>query len=509
MGENAGWRQNISCLKSILVNHVKSNMNHFELRVLPSLWKQAISGNVCSILRNEIDAYHQFAKQPDTGESFRRYYAHLEPLHSYLAHTTTATLLAESSTNDFNTRVESSIRFLGIHNFFELNDKIAVLKGTIDLAHGDVLIKQIKNLPPERLKTTGLILIDYDSKMGSILQGQLGVNVLSLGSLPSLKDRYVLVACGLACAEYKSLNKEIIWWGIPFGMIYTYLLEKMLRANKVTLSGKLSSGEKRFEKSYLTVKHHHSFSHFYLDAIYSSTPLVEGFASLCKPKIRSFRASFYSHETLTTNIVPTTDKDVNLIRSLIQKKNQGIRLVSSASRIEKTCGSDYLSMIRNILESLQDISLVCFGKALPAEYEQLAFEYGADRIIFAGWCSPAITVRIIGLLDLFIDPFPFGAGMTFASAGYQRIPIVSTRDYVSSSPSSISILYSCYKYSEIAFNSPNLATWLFGTPDSMAKHAIEILKNQETFHCECDELHSIIKKVFVSPLDSVLAPSVL
>lgn len=484
-------------------------MNHFELRVLPYLWKQAVSGNVCSILRNEIESYHQFAKQPDTGESFRRYYAHLEPLHCYVAHTTTANLLGESCAKTFNARVESSISLLGIHNFFELNNKIVVLKGTIDLAHGDILIKQLKNLPPQCKKTTGLILIDYDSKMGSILQRQLGVNVLSLGSLSSLKDRYVLVACGVACTQYKSLNKEIIWWGIPFGMIYTYLLEKMLRARNFTISGKLSSGKKIFEKSYLTVKHHHSFSHLYLDAIYSSTPLVEGFESLYKPQVRSFRASFYSHETLKNNILPTKEKDVNLIRSLIHKKTQGIRLVSSVSRTEKICGSAYLSMIRDIFGSMQNISLICFGKALPAEYKQLAVEYGADRIIFAGWCSPAIAVHIIGLLDLFIDPFPFGAGMTFASAGYQGIPIVSTRDYVSSSPSSISILYSCFKYSEISFKSPSLAKWLFGSPASMARYSIEILENKESFYCECDELRSIIKKVFVSPSETVLASGIL
>ena len=83
-----------------------------------------------------------------------------------------------------------------------------------------------------------MILIDYDSKIGTMLQRQLGVNVLSLGSLPSLKDRYALIACGLACTQYSSMNKEIIWWGIPFGMIYTYLLEKMIRANQLSISGK-------------------------------------------------------------------------------------------------------------------------------------------------------------------------------------------------------------------------------------------------------------------------------
>jgi hypothetical protein len=480
-------------------------MNEFELRVLPGLWKQALSGNVYSILISEINDYHQYAKQPDTGECFRRYYSQLEPLHSYLAYVTADCLLSESFGNSFTERIDKALRTFRVHNFFRVNHKIAVLKGTIDLAHGDVLIKQLRNLPSQCIKHTGLILIDYDAKTGLRLQEQLGINVLSLGSLPSLKDRYVLISFGIACAQYLSLNKEIIWWGIPFGMIFTYQLERLLHAKRLTTPSKPSLEAQTFEKSYLTVKHHHSFSKLYLDNVYSSTPLVQGFSDLYKPQIRTFQPSFYSKETLSGNTLSFKQAELNLIRLLTSRKEQGIRLISSASRIEKTCDKDYLSVIRDILGSLQSAAIVCFGKKIPTEYKQLVKEYGPSRIIFAGWCSPAATAYIIGLLDLFIDPFPFGAGMTFASAGYQEIPIVSTHEHVSSSPSSISILYSAYLNGAITLNSPALANWLFSAPSLMVENSIEILTNRKSFSSECAELRSVIEKVFVSPSNSVLA----
>lgn len=475
-------------------------MNVFEKKVLPVLWSKAVNNNINIILHDEMSSYHKYAKRPDTGENFRRFYSHIESLHSYLAQKSAEDLFCTTDSSDsskFKKRLKILSNLLNLEQFFNLCKKIVVLKGGIDLAHGDVLKKQIRNLSNVELRHIGLILIDYPSSKVPSEISNLGIRYLSLGNHENLKDRYALISYGLANFTQKyGDQKEIIWWAIPFGMIFTY----QLASNLAYQSGSLVC----CKKSYLTVKHHHSFSHDYLDKIYTSTPYVGGFLNLYKPKVSTFMPSFYDKNMLVSDSSLLNQKDKLVLANLQKIKANGARLFSSVSRIEKTCDTEYLNVIQGVLENIEESVLICFGKILPPQYQRLLTRFGKTRVFFAGWCTPALTVKIIGMLDLFLDPFPFGAGMTFASAGYQIIPIISTSDFVNSSPSSISILYYFYKNEHICLDKA-VSESLFGPATSILDRSINVMKNKDYFLSRSAELKVIIEQVFVRPRTSILS----
>lgn len=483
-------------------------MNLFEEVHLPKLWKDLGCGVIQNILARELDDYHSYAKKPDTGESFRRFYRHIEPLHVFLAQKAFQEWSSGKSRAGtlIQQRINSYSRSLNVESFFRRCNKIAVLKGTIDLAHGDVLKKQIKNLSINEKPSVGVVFVDYASPDGLSIDEDLldGLNCLFLGSVKNLKDRYLLIAHGITTPLGAPHSKEIIWWGIPFGMIFVFTLSRLM-----FLGGKsfLQDGNELkahvFAKSLLTVKHHFSFSNRYVDRIYTSTPLVGGFEEIARPKLIQFKPSFYSEDELKGSS-SLSHKESDIVRRLWELKSAGSLLVSSASRVEKTDNKKYLSAVIGILESNSSSCLVCFGKKITPVYQHMMHKYGENRIIFVGWLSPKATVSIISMLDLFLDPFPFGAGMTFASAAYQKIPIVSTSEYVTVSPSSISIIFSCYKSGSIKIATQQLVDDLFGPSSSLSGRAIASLSRSS--HASSEELKGLVSEIFVRSSTSVLSP---
>ena len=482
-------------------------MNYFEQHLLPQAWKDACSGKILSVLESEADQYHKFAKQPDTGENFRRFYSLIEPLHSFMAANAAMDLNnSKAEIKNFAFRIRSLYKALNAPLFFKDLTKIVVLKGTIDLAHGDVLRKQLYNLSATDSARVGLVLIDYGGSQAEKIALGLGLAVLPLGEVNHLKDRYSIVALGIAAKTDGVMQRECIWWGIPFGMIFTYQLARNIIEDHFA---KLNRDEQisyiPCKKSFLTVKHHHSFSSKYLDKIYSSTPLVDGFGQLFKPEISSFFPSFYD-QAMLSNLDPLTDqRESEVFMDLLHRKQQGFRLFSSASRVEKTCSKNYISTLKEILQGDARSMLICFGKSLPANYQELVSCFGVDRIFFAGWLTSAATVKIIGILDLFLDPFPFGAGMTFASAGYQGVPIVSTRDYVATSPSTISILYYYYSKGHLKFKNQLLEKNLFSASSGMAQKCLDILDKRDIFYASSQELRCIVQNILMDSSSSVLS----
>ena len=122
-------------------------MNDFELKVLPSAWRDALDGKALPLLQDEIKWYHHYAKNPDTGDNFRRYYSQIEPLHAFLAENVYTELNSGDPVHlSKRNRIEKSSKLIKIDNFLNKYSKIAVLKGAVQLAHGDVLKKQIESL---------------------------------------------------------------------------------------------------------------------------------------------------------------------------------------------------------------------------------------------------------------------------------------------------------------------------------------------------------------------------
>ena len=483
-------------------------MNLFEEAILPKAWRDAGNGVVESILSQEISDYHSYAKNPDSSENFRRFYRHIEPLHCYLARNVARELsvYGEGAGKLVKERVESYAEGIKLDSFFARCTKIAVLKGTIDLAHGDVLKTQIKNLLHREKASVGLVFLDYSGpeKIGLDAQTLENLNCLFLGSIKSLKDRYILIARGIANHSGSPHSKEIIWWGIPFGMIFVFSLSKFIRAGTVGFQPEETSGRDVFLRSLLTVKHHFSFSNKYVDKVYTSTPLVHGFEEIARPKIVQFRPSFYGEVELQGVHDQLSRAELGVIDTIQRLKDSGALLFSSASRVDKTSNKQYLLEVEKILDGAGKSCLVCFGKKLPSEYQNLVHKYGQDRIVFAGWLSPNATVIIIGMLNLFLDPFPFGAGMTFASAAYQKIPIVSTSDYVAVSPSSISILFYYYKFGAFKSLRESIAHSLFGPSSSLSERAVNCLSRPDSDGSE--ELKRIVSDIFVKASTSVLSP---
>lgn len=485
-------------------------MNLFEEVDLPKLWKDADSGVVQDILARELTDYHKYAKNPDTGENFRRFYRHIEPLHTFLANKAAEEWSLETSGSGLLIRQRISFysESLGVELFFRKFNKIAVLKGTIDLAHGDVLKTQIKNLLTNEKSSVGIVFIDYSRPEQLSIDKDLlnGLNCLFLGGVKNLKDRYLLIAYGIASVDGPPNSKEIIWWGIPFGMIFVFNLSRlMLLGGNIPLQAGNEQKAYVFSRSLLTVKHHFSFSNRYVDRIYTSTPLVGGFEEIARPKLIQFKPSFYGEDELQGSSADLSLKESEIISRLGDLKSGGALLVSSASRVEKTDNKKYLSTVEAILEANSTYCFLCFGKRLTPEYQHIMHKYGHNRIIFVGWLSPSATVNIIGMLDLFLDPFPFGAGMTFASAAYQKIPIISTSEYVTISPSSISIIFSYYKSGLVKFKSQQLADNLFSPSSSIAERAINIM-NRSSEVC-AEELKVLVGDIFVRSAASVLSPT--
>ncbi len=484
-------------------------MNLFEEEILPKAWKNACNGVVESILLREISDYHSYAKNPDSGENFRRFYRHIEPLHCHLAHNVARELSLQNQGSGqlIQARVRAHAEEVGLELFFTRCVKIAVLKGTIDLAHGDVLKTQIKNLLAEEQGSVGVVFLDYSGpeKLGLSKETLASINCLFLGSIKSLKDRYITLAHGIADASGSLRSKEIIWWGIPFGMIFVFKLSRLICCGKGCFAEPKETLEcEVFLRSLLTVKHHFSFSNKYVDKVYTSTPLVHGFEEIARPKLVQFQPSFYGETELQGFYNQLNNAELKVINTIQKLKNDGALLFSSASRLDKTSNKQYLTAVEKILEGVSKSCLICFGKEFPSEYLSLVEKYGKNRFVFAGWLSPNATVRIIGMLSLFLDPFPFGAGMTFVSAAYQKIPIISTSDYVTVSPSSISILFYYYKSGAFEPLDQSIFRSLFGSISSLPERAVRCLNKPD--HNASEKLKHIAADIFVKASTSVLSP---
>ena len=217
------------------------------------------------------------------------------------------------------------------------------------------------------------------------------------------------------------------------------------------------------------------------------------------------KPNLYSSSSLINQHTLKNPKDIALYDQLKYIKSQGLKIISSVSRLEKTSGSNYIQDIDNLLEQTADTVYLYFGKTTSKQYKYLVDKFSQKRCINAGWPSPTTAIKLTGLLDLFIDPYPFGAGMTYVSAALQGVPIISTKDYVHTSPSTISILYYHFLQNNFIISDDLLKKFLFGSSKTTVSRAIACLNNNEkTDHCLI--LKNEIKSLFVDSNSSLLRP---
>tara|TARA_B100000674_G_scaffold61603_1_gene42798 strand:+ start:333 stop:1748 length:1416 start_codon:yes stop_codon:yes gene_type:complete len=395
---------------------------YYEL--LAHRWTLYAKNNDTNALLNlEISDYHKVTKDPDTGDNFRRFYTILEPLYIYASKKELHSWSNGQKKLSLSLLSNSYLK----NSHVSKNSKVIVLKGPIDLAHGDVLKKQIKNA--NNRKNLVLILFDYDEKQAVSISSQLDCKCIGLANIsPNINvlNRYKLIV------EFLLFNnqyiKSCVWWGIPFGMTFTY--------NLLVLTLKLLNIPRTISLEYLTVKHHFSWSSHYIDTIYTSLPLVKGFDTSL-PKIKYFPASFYDPSEFQS--LNTSEKSVTQNLKIINYlRKQGCHILSSVSRAEKTDDQTYIDVLQSILSYNKKTVILIFGKNLPDSSKQLVNKFSNKRVLYLGWVNNIIPY--INSIDIFLDPFPFGAGMTFVAASALNKPCISTDRFVNSSPSTISIL---------------------------------------------------------------------
>ncbi len=98
----------------------------------------------------------------------------------------------------------------------------------------------------------------------------------------------------------------------------------------------------------------------------------------------------------------------------------------SISREAKISNILFLNAIRDILESVPSSKFIITGRTLPESVSQFFERRGLeDRIEFIGWVDPSIGLNLI---DIYVEPFPFGGGLMLYEAIVNSKPFVYMAD---------------------------------------------------------------------------------
>jgi len=106
-----------------------------------------------------------------------------------------------------------------------------------------------------------------------------------------------------------------------------------------------------------------------------------------------------------------------------QKFGKYKTLFGVLSREEKVNSEPYLRMVVAILKRNPDAGFIWAGRMMPHFVQTYLAEHGvADRCHFIGWVNTHVYARVI---DIFLETFPFGCGITAMQAMAAGTPFVS------------------------------------------------------------------------------------
>jgi hypothetical protein len=425
-----------------------------------------------------VSALYSETKNPDEGTNFNRHFTLLEAP-SVIAASQVASFLVNNleQASLYRQRIDSIFSSLLLQPF----SKVVFLPGSHKLANGDVLKAQIHLLPPKERRKIAIFCSSINRAECDILSSSYGCQWVGGVEGYKLLDRMILAAyfCILYCNP-----SELIWWSAPSELTFLFtLFTNIFRYEK--------PGQSLPLRSWATVKHHASFSLDYLDCIYTTLPSIQK-SSTGGQEIKKLSTFMYSYASL----LPSPDKKkIHSLEPLYNLKEQGFMLVSSVSRPEKTDFMDYIQVLSQILAENQKVIVLLFGRQVTKSQQALLKLY-PKQCMHCGWRSDVI--EILSLLDLFLDPFPFGAGMTMASAAAQGIPIISTADYVDQSPSTISILWQSVTDDTVTMSS-NLRELLFGPRGTYAQRALNLLGDLSNATATIIEMQQLCKTILSDP----------
>ena len=461
-----------------------ANKSRIHFDHVRNLWERALKGEVNSILEDEFNFYHSYCKNPDTGLRFRQFYSQVEPLYAFIA------TQSIPEARSFIQKIKFADSLLHYEN-------IIVYKGPLHYANGNVLKTQMKNISKTEADKTLIIFINYTPKESITLSKDLGVSCMGLATNTLSKNKHELFSI-IGLLHYShSTNIRLVWWCMPFGMIFTYtLIEELKKINFFKSS--------QIKKEFLGVKHRFTWSSCYLDKIHAGYSCLEGYESQSNIDIEyHYLANYRESELVPSN---TTTGLINgaLAEQLKLLKKENYLILSSASRAEKTQDKDYLESLRKIFKCKNKIALVYFCKededqSFHAFYKELA-KINNNVVINAGWSKN--IVDFISYIDIFLDPYPFGAGLTFASAALQLKPCISTTTFVHTSPSAISRIKFHHLRNDISIDNEFLSKYLFLDSSKYADSAcdlIDSLRNgDKNIIRYCEQLKTAIFSIYIS-----------
>lgn len=455
-------------------------INHSDIS---DLWSSVFNGDIPNFLKKEMLLYEK-TKQPDNYENFNTHFIHIEAASIKAASLTAKYLSSNVSMMD---RYKELARTLFIQDREPCDfQRLIILPGAHSLANGAALKVLASSAAVLSPKVNAIVALSLDPKQSRDLESQANTQVFTFHDHILFVDRLVCLA---VLSNISPNLKELMWWSAPCGMVYLMRLTKLLKS----LS---SEPHRQLINSWLTVKHNHSFSRECVDITYSSLPSMAGFSRNIATNIKQFDPSIYAMDLFLPSPYSTLPNPDPLYQKIHELKLNKCTLLSSVSREDKIVDPRYIIQIKKILELHSTAHLLVFGRQLPDEYKDLAKVF-ENRIIYCGWRED--TNAIIGKLDLFLDPFPFGSGMTFVSAALNKVPIVSTSSFINETPSSIAFVYYNHINGRYPLTKP-CEHMLLGDWETYHSRALSMLCNKTDLDIATSvkNTHEIVRKIFLN-----------
>lgn len=380
---------------------------------LPAAWKSLLlTKNYNSVLRFEQEAYHIIAKNPDSLESYARFFLNIEPLTLCAAQMFRGDILQRDYIGPTN--IESASLIVHERKF----EYIVVLKGTLDLAHGNLLLSMLTRLTEQDKDRMCIILLDYEKGICLKLASEYKIVNIGLGAYSNdLSEKYYLLQ--RIISNLSAPKCKVTFWGVPFGVTFAGYLIKSFNANIKT--------------RYVTLKHLHSLSPLSVDVFAAQYHVVKSLDYVNRTLTVLDRLPFTENQLCY--IPPSSKTDVHakqVAKTFLNNKESPV-VISSLCRIEKCLNSDHMQLMSRIQE-LHAYQFV-FGRD-RSKFNRLCSALGrSHKLLYLGWMKT--TNSIIDMVDVYIDPVPHGGGFSLALAMYNAIPTVIPPRDLNKSPSGV------------------------------------------------------------------------
>ena len=266
-------------------------------------------------------------------------------------------------------------------------------------------------------------LVDYPKSKAEEFANHYCINCIGLGTPSKLvRNKYNLVASIVIHISRQKPDTVIrtCWWGVAFGMAFTYKIIKNFADNVITTYG--------------TVKHCYEFSPIIVDKLITCTPWLVPDNPMLSNSLPFFSGGYYNiAELKESNLSQKISYKIHsqIIELIKILKNRGYTIASSLSRPGKLSTEFEVELKNLLIHNPKLIYLRLSGDKINLDLS-LSFNNPRlnkndyrRRLIDIPWLHPKSVPTICRNLDLFLDPFPFGAGMTACMAFANGIPVLS------------------------------------------------------------------------------------